>query len=207
MPANRPTALRTLLALAVATALLALAVASNAPAANGVPAQMLFPVIGPVSYSDDFGDPRAQGGHEGNDILAQRRAPVIAVEAGRIVFWTRSANAGCMLYLYGRSGASYQYIHLNNDLTARNDNRGACVPGVAYAPGLRDGQDVRAGQLIGYVGDSGDADGLHPHLHFELHPGDGAAVSPYRWLRRAERLKPAVVPVDVAASLIPRPYR
>jgi murein DD-endopeptidase MepM/ murein hydrolase activator NlpD len=153
-----------------------------------VPARLVFPVVRPVSYSDDLGDPRAQGGHPGNDILADKRAEVVAVEAGRIVVWTRSSSAGCMLYLYGASGTTYQYIHLNNDLTARNDNRGSCVPGVAYAPGLRDGQAVRAGELIGYVGDSGDADGLHAHLHFEIHPNDGRPVSPFRWLERAQHL-------------------
>jgi len=183
-----------------ATAALAWAAAASA---GSVPAEILFPVIGQVEFRDDFGDPRWEGGHPGNDILADKRSPVIAVEAGRIVFWTTSASAGCMLYLYGRSGTSYQYIHLNNDLTMRNDNRGSCVPGVAYAPGLRDGQDVRAGQLIGYVGDSGDADGLHAHLHFEIHPDGGAPVSPYRWLMRAQHLAapdgepvPVVVPLD-----------
>jgi len=171
--------------------------------AGSVPAKILFPVIGQVEFRDDFGDPRWEVGHPGNDILADKRAPVIAVEAGRIVFWTQSASAGCMLYLYGKSGTSYQYIHLNNDLTMRNDNRGSCVPGVAYAPGLRDGQDVQAGQLIGYVGDSGDADGLHPHLHFEIHPDDGAAVSPYRWLRRAVHLS---APDGEAAPAPDRPH-
>ena len=93
-----------------------------------------------------------------------------------------------MLYLHGRSGTTYIYIHLNNDLGAGNDNEGRCVRGVAYAPGLRDGQKVAAGALLGFVGDSGDANGRHPHLHFELHPDGGAAVSPYRWLTRALHL-------------------
>jgi murein DD-endopeptidase MepM/ murein hydrolase activator NlpD len=156
--------------------------------ARTAPAQILFPVVGAVSFTDDFGDPRAQGGHPGNDILADKRAQVVAVEDGRIVFWTHSSTAGCMLYLYGKSGTTYQYIHLNNDVTARNDNRGSCVPGIAYALGLRDGENVTAGELIGYVGDSGDADGRHAHLHFELHPGGGKPVSPYRWLKAAPHL-------------------
>ena len=115
------------------------------------PQKIIFPVIGRVSYSDDFGSPRAQGGHPGNDILAKRKAPVVAAESGRVVFWTTSASAGCMLYLYGHSGTTYQYIHLNNDLTRRNDNRGSCVAGVAYAAGLQDGDEVGAGELVGYV--------------------------------------------------------
>jgi murein DD-endopeptidase MepM/ murein hydrolase activator NlpD len=184
MSTHRPTARSAFFVLAAAVVL----VVGVGTASGAVPGRIIFPVVGEAEYTDDFGDARWQGGHEGNDIVAEWRAPVIAVEAGRVVFWTKSASAGCMLYLYGKSGTSYRYIHLNNDLTPRNDNRGGCVPDVAFAPGLRDGQDVRAGQLIGYVGDSGDADGIHPHLHFELHPGDGAAVSPYRWLRRAERL-------------------
>ena len=205
MSAHRPTARSILFALVAAAVLCASASGRDPAATGGVPARILFPVIGTVSYSDDFGEARGQGTHEGNDILADLRAPVIAVEAGRVVFWTRSAGAGCMLYLYGRSGTSYRYIHLNNDLTARNDNRGACVPGVAFAPGLRDGQDVRAGQVIGYVGDSGDADGLHPHLHFELHPGDGAAVSPYRWLRRAEHVSAEALGTGAVLPVLTRP--
>jgi hypothetical protein len=149
--------------------------------------RLVFPVVAKVSYTDDFGDPRGQGAHEGNDIMAAKRSPVVAAEAGRITKWTRSARAGCMLYLYGRSGTVYLYVHLNNDRTRANDNNGGCRNGVAYAPGLVSGQRVQAGQLVGFVGNSGDADGASSHLHFELHPQGRDAVSPYRWLRRAHR--------------------
>ena len=155
--------------------------------AKSVP-KLVFPIVGSVTYSDDFGAPRAGGAHQGNDILADRKAPAIAVESGKVKFWTTSAAAGCMLYLYGDSGTTYLYIHLNNDLTMKNDNRGACVAGVSYAPGLKDGARVSAGQLVGYVGDSGDANGIHPHLHFEVHPNDGGAVDPYPYLRKAQPL-------------------
>ena len=91
-----------------------------------------------------------------------------------------------MLYLYGQSGTMYEYIHLNNDLTTRNDNRGKCVQGTAYA--VKDGAHVSAGQLLGYVGDSGDADGAHSHLHFEVHPKGAKAIDPYPYLQAAQRL-------------------
>jgi len=156
--------------------------------AKGVPAKILFPVVGPTHYQDDFGDPRYQGRHEGNDMMAPWKTPVVAVEGGKVRIYTGSSSAGCMLYLYGASGTTYLYIHLNNDLTPKNDNRGSCKPGIAYAEGLRSGQRVRAGQLVGYVGDSGDANGVGTHLHFELHPNDGGAISPYKWLRRANHV-------------------
>jgi len=149
---------------------------------------LIFPVAGPTTYIDDFGQPRPGGPHQGNDLMAAKKTPVVAVEPGTIKFWTTSAGAGCMLYLYGASGTTYLYIHLNNDLTMKNDNRGKCVPGVAYARGLKNGAKVQAGQMVGFVGDSGDANGLASHLHFEVHPGGGAAVSPFPYLQTAQHL-------------------
>ncbi len=148
----------------------------------------MFPVLGPTNYTDDFGAPRPGGPHQGIDMMAPKRALALAAEPGKVKFWTHSASAGCMLYLYGASGTTYYYIHLNNDLTKRNDNRGKCVAGTAYAKGLKDGSKVSAGQVVGYVGDSGDANGIHPHLHFELHPSGGKAVDPYPWLQTGQRL-------------------
>ena len=162
--------------------------ASGAPPKTGTVPTLIFPVAGATTYVDDFGQPRAGGAHQGNDMMAAKKTPAVAVEAGKVKFWTTSANAGCMLYLYGASGTMYEYIHLNNDLTMKNDNRGKCVPGVSYARGLKDGAKVSAGQMIGYVGDSGDANGIASHLHFEVHPNGGAAVSPYPYLKTAQKL-------------------
>jgi hypothetical protein len=150
--------------------------------------QFLFPVAGTTTYEDDFGQPRVGGTHEGNDLMATKKTPVVAVESGKVKFWTTSASAGCMLYLYGDSGTMYEYIHLNNDLTMKNDNKGKCVAGVSYARGLKDGAKVTAGQQIGYVGDSGDANGIASHLHFEVHPNGKAAVDPYPYLQTAQHL-------------------
>jgi hypothetical protein len=156
--------------------------------------RLIFPVIGAASYVDDFGDARGQGGHEGNDLMAAKRSLAVAAEAGHVKFWTTSSRAGCMLYLDGVSGTQYLYIHLNNDLTAGNDNRGKCVPGVAFAEGLKSGGRVEAGEPVGFVGDSGDADGIASHLHFEVHPNGRGAVSPYPYLRKARRLLFAAKP-------------
>jgi Peptidase family M23 len=159
---------------------------ASASAGARPPAHIVFPVVGDVQYVDDFGAPRPGGPHQGNDLVAAKRSPAVAAEAGKVKYWTTSRSAGCMLYLYGQSGTMYEYIHLNNDLTMRDDNRGKCVRGVAYA--VKNGARVAAGQQIGYVGDSGDAEGAHSHLHFELHPNGGKATDPYPYLQSAYKL-------------------
>jgi hypothetical protein len=118
--------------------------------------------------------------------MAAKKSAAVAAEQGTVKYWTTSRAAGCMLYLYGESGTIYYYIHLNNDLTLKNDNRGKCVKNVAYT--VNNGARVQAGQQIAYVGDSGDADGGNSHLHFEVHPGGGRAVSPYPYLQKAYKL-------------------
>jgi Peptidase family M23 len=168
---------------------LGLAAAAVAAPSGKPPARIVFPVIGPAEYGNDYGDPRPQGAHEGIDIVSVRRALAVAAEAGKVEFdQTANGAGGCMLYLHGRSGTKYLYIHLNNDLTAKNDNGGRCVPGTAFPKGLKTGAKVAAGEPVGYVGNSGDAEGAEPHLHFELHPGGGGPTNPYPYLRRAQRL-------------------
>jgi hypothetical protein len=156
--------------------------------------RIIFPVLGRFRYGNDYGDPRPQGRHDGIDIVAPRKALAVAAEAGRVKFHVTSAAAGCMLYLYGQSGTTYVYIHLNNDLGTTNDNQGRCAPGIAFAPGLKSGMRVAAGEPVGFVGDSGDANGIQPHLHFEVHPGNGPSVNPFTHLNRAYRLLFAAPP-------------
>src|SRR5262245_11103039 len=170
---------------AVCLVLAGLAAASFVTTASGredgpVP-RLVFPLVAKTDLWDNYGDPRPNGRHAGIDMENPWRAPVVAVEDGSVKYWSSSLG-GCMLYLYGRSGTTYMYIHLNNDLTARNDNKGGCMTDVSFA--VPDGAKVTAGQQIAWNGDSGDANG-NPHLHFEVHPNDGVDVDPFRYLKRA----------------------
>jgi Peptidase family M23 len=189
MRSHRTTARRVLFL----AAMLGLLAGTAAASSNGKPpAHIIFPVVAQVQYGDDFGQARAGGPHQGIDIVAAKKSAAVAAEPGRVKYWTSSATAGCMLYLYGQSGTTYFYIHLNNDLTMRNDNRGKCVRGTAYS--VKNGARVASGQQIGYVGDSGDANGVHAHLHFEVHPNGGKATDPFPYLQAAQRLLFAAKP-------------
>jgi hypothetical protein len=157
----------------------------------GLGPSIVFPVVGKSQYANTFNS-TPKGILPGNDIVARRKSLVVATENGTIKFYTRSKEAGCMLYLYGVSGRTFEYLHLNNDLTSKNDNEGTCVAGTAWAPGLKNGQKVKAGQVIGYVGDSGIANGTQPHVHFEVHRS--GPVNPYPYLNKAQRLLFAVLP-------------
>ena len=155
----------------------------------GVPDVTAFPVVGKVTYTDDFGDPRPRGSHEGNDIMSVRHQPAVAFVSGRVQKWSGSGAYGtCMLYLHAKNGMTYVYIHLNNDLGPSNDNDGGCKNGVSYAKGLRNGDHVKRGELVGFVGDSGDANGIQPHLHFEVRKPSGRAIDPFTYLNRSKHL-------------------
>jgi peptidoglycan hydrolase-like protein with peptidoglycan-binding domain len=129
---------------------------------------VVFPVHGPHSFSNDFGAPRHQGRHEGNDIIALRGTPVVAVADGTIERMTRveMGLGGIWIWLRDDAGTGYYYAHLR-----------------AIAPGLAPGSRVRAGQKLGEVGRTGDARGGVYHLHFEMHPAGRGAVNPYPELR------------------------
>ena len=164
---------------------------SGAVRPYGLGPPIVFPIVGKATYSNTFNS-TPKGLLPGNDIIAAKKSLVAAAENGTVKFYTKSKEAGCMLYLYGVSGRTFEYLHLNNDLTKKNDNTGRCVAGTAYADGLKNGQKVKAGQVIGYVGDSGIANGTQPHVHFEVHKS--SPVNPYPYLNKAQRLLFTVMP-------------
>ena len=175
MKRRRTTATR----ISVLLTLAALCVGAATAVAGPVPQPIVFPLVGTAELTNSWGDPRPNGRHQGEDIMTPRRSAVVAVEAGRVKWHRTSLRAGCMLYLFGKSGTTYIYIHLNNDRTLRNDNQAGCEAGTTYT--AADGAKVEVGEQIAWSGDSGDADG-NPHLHFEVHPNNGVDVDPYPYL-------------------------
>lgn len=131
----------------------------------------VFPVGEPYSFIDSWGYPRMMGteyqhGHQGVDIMAPFDTPLYAVERGIITRLGTDVLGGTKLWLKGQSGTYYYYAHLKG-----------------YAEGMAEGTLVNAGDVVGYNGDSGNAQGGAPHLHFQVHPNGGEAVNPYGLLR------------------------
>jgi hypothetical protein len=180
---------RSILVLAALAAVLA--VGSPAVAAGFDPHTMTFPLDGDgYRITDSFGDCRGANcsrSHEGVDIMAPKGLPVVAAGDG-VVTWISSGPTNCC-YLGVDHGDGWmtRYIHLNDDA---QDASGNFLPntdgqGWGIAPGLVNGSVVTAGQLIGWVGDSGNASEGVSHLHFELRK-DGTAIDPYQYLLHAE---------------------
>lgn len=164
----------------------------------------VFPIFGPVSFGDSFGGPRPNvpgGWHHGEDIFAPLGTPVLAVADGTLHTIGFTKIGGYRLWLRDRSGNEFYYAHL-----------------AAYSPLAVEGRSVEAGDVIGFVGDTGDAEGGSPHLHFEIHPatmlglGYDGVVAPYPILlawRRAEDISFAAgrlfVPSGRSGSTLPPP--
>ncbi len=155
---------------------------------DGITRHIAFPVLGPVQYSNGWGACRdgCARHHEGTDMLGVRMQPLLAAVDGTITnIRTESGISGNGITVTGADGWYYNYFHVNNDTPGTDD--GAAGPEWVVSPGLTVGSHVRAGQVIGYMGDSGNAEGSVPHLHFEIRTPDRTPVNPYHSLgRRAE---------------------
>jgi hypothetical protein len=160
-------------------------VASAAAQAAALPV-IVFPVQGLSTYTNSFGDPRSGGRkHEGTDIMAAKMTPIVAAAAGVVTFApTTEPSYGYVLNVQGDDGYEYDYLHINNDTPGTDDGRGGLAS--AYAPGIERGVRVTAGQLIAYVGDSGNAESTGSHLHFEIRLASGEALNAYPALVAAQ---------------------
>jgi murein DD-endopeptidase MepM/ murein hydrolase activator NlpD len=141
----------------------------------------VFPLFGPAAFGDTFGAFRADVAgkwHHGEDLVAPAGTPVLAVADGTLFSVGWNDIGGWRLWLRDTAGNEFYYAHLS-----------------AYSPLAAAGRTVKAGDVLGFVGSSGDADGGVSHLHFEIHPVDlirfgyDGAVAPYPFLvawRRAD---------------------
>jgi murein DD-endopeptidase MepM/ murein hydrolase activator NlpD len=141
----------------------------------------VFPVYGPSGYGDSFGAPRGDvsgGWHHGDDLFAPLGAPVLAVTSGTVFSVGWNEIGGWRLWLRDSGGNEFYYAHLS-----------------AYTSLAVNGRHVTAGQVLGFVGNTGDAQGTPFHLHFEVHPvsmlflGYDGAVDPTKYLDAWKRLE------------------
>ncbi len=170
---------------------------------------IVFPIVGATVSINGFGSCRdnCTREHHGVDILTYRwkGLPVVAAHDG-VVTQIRDDGEWCNVQITGADGWYSRYVHLNNDSPGYDDENYRCLP-----PGMVLGDTVRAGQLIGWVGDSGNAENTQPHIHFEIRMPSGLPVDPLRSLKAARRITarqvgigdPAMTAAEIALHAYP----
>ena len=150
----------------------------------------IFPIAAPASFTSSFANARSGGRtHEGNDLFAERGSPLVAVDDGEVRSG-RDPLGGNVLNLYATDGARYYYAHLD-----------AFTDGAATLTDPPARRMVRAGEIVGFLGNTGNAIATAPHVHFEIHPGNGPAVDPFPALQGAPRMEdPRVTPTPTPVS-------
>ncbi|HSJ71210.1 MAG TPA: M23 family metallopeptidase [Acidimicrobiia bacterium] len=160
--------------------------------------KLVFPVVGLSKFWSGFGDCRdsCTREHHGIDIFTYgyKGFPIVAAHDGTVTKVTYDeGNPGCSVRIRSKDRWETRYYHLNNDVPVPGtDEIGAPCP----APGIEVGTEVVAGQIIGYMGDSGNAEDTPPHLHFELRNRSGYPIDPYRSLKNAARVTYEWLPTD-----------
>lgn len=149
-----------------------------------------MPVVGilPVHLSDSWGHARDGGRrkHKGIDIFAPKGTPVVAVADGIVSYIGEQPKGGNCLWLTTENGASFYYAHLDR-----------------WAPGLYEGMEVRSGDLLGFVGNTGNAKTTPPHLHFGINQDD-EMVNPYPLLAKAAVVRRARANVESGSGVSTR---
>jgi len=139
---------------------------------------MVFPVLSPTKWDKGFNQNRGTHRHTGVDIAAPKLTPIVAPFSGVLGFKVET------FWIYADNGFFCLGTHLNDDTRGTNDGNGG--RDMMFAPNLKPGDRVQQGQLIGWVGNSGETTG--PHLHFELFDPKGRIADPFPSLKRAYRM-------------------
>lgn len=183
---------RTALIVVAAAAATLLSVIAVTPAAAATVKPIIFPVDGPVAYTDTFGACRGincERRHEGQDLMGTKMLPLLAAVDGTVYRANYNNSIGNSVTIKAADGWTYHYIHLNNDTPGTDDGRATRAQ--AFPANIVAGATVSKGQVVGYMGDSGNAESTAPHLHFEIRepavPGSytGTAINPYESLQQA----------------------
>lgn len=130
-----------------------------------------------TEFRDTYGHGRSGGrSHKGTDLLAPRMTEVYAIADGVVVYVGINNLSGRNIKIDHGDGWQSYYVHLNNDNIGTDDGQAPWT--LTVAPGIAEGVRVEAGQHIGWVGDSGNAEWTTPHTHFEIRH-DGGSMNPY----------------------------
>ena len=159
----------------------------------------VFPVnADEVHFRDSWGERRSGGRrHKGTDIVAERGSEILAVADGVVTEMDYHHLSGFYLTLDHGNGVETMYLHLNNDHPGTDDGRGGVT--TAYYPTLFIGSEVSAGDVIAYLGDSGNSERTTPNTHFEIII-DGNKIDPFPLLEQVldieeHSLLPALTPL------------
>lgn len=164
--------------LLLAFVIVALAVPAAAAADD---LQLVFPQdVSVTHFTDSWGHARSGHLHQGNDLMAPKMTPVYAAADGTVLWIRDRGSAGRYVVLEHEGGWETWYMHLNDDNIGTDDGAAPIALGVT----VELGDVVAAGDLIGYVGDSGNAEGSSSHTHFELHH-NGSPIDPHSYLLEA----------------------
>jgi murein DD-endopeptidase MepM/ murein hydrolase activator NlpD len=181
----------------------------RALAASRPPLDVFFPQD-PLAtwFEPTFGAVKPDGRrHLGIDLMAPKLSPVFSIADGTVQRISQSPRAGRHLILDHADGWQSWYLHLNNDAAGRDNGRADWA--LSVVEGIEEGTEVRAGQHIGYVGDSGNAEGAQPHTHFELHLRS-RILNPYPYLVESHAVAAAIahdhlVEVNIDTVCFPGP--
>ena len=158
----------------------------------------VFPVdADEVHFRDSWGERRSGGRrHKGTDIVAERGSEILAVADGVVTEMDYHYLSGFYLTIDHGNGAETMYLHLNNDHLGTDDGKGGVT--TAYYPTLVIGTEVSAGEVVAYLGDSGNSERTTPNTHFEIII-EGTKIDPYPLLEKVLEIEERALPQKLTA--------